>query len=156
MNVPDLKTLMDNEKLFAADVSLHGEEEERRLAYVAFTRARDYLMCSSTVWGSGKKPLQPSPFISELLILAEGARQSARISLWSPDPEEDAQNPTSAGAESAQWPYDPLNGPEIQGRPGAVKRTGRREHVNRSAAAVEVAQAAIDASGYSRNSFPPL
>lgn len=147
LNVPDLKTLMDNEKLFAADVSLHGEEEERRLAYVAFTRARDFLMCSSTVWGSGKKPLQPSPFISELLMLAEGAQQSARISLWSPDPEEDAQNPTSAGAESAQWPYDPLNGPEIQGRPGAVKRVGRRGNVGRSAAAVDSEQEAIRASG---------
>lgn len=147
LNVPDLKTLLDNEKLFAADVSLHGEEEERRLAYVAFTRARDFLMCSSTVWGSGKKPLQPSPFISELLMLAEGAQQSARISLWSPDPEEDAQNPTSAGAESAQWPYDPLNGPEIQGRPGAVKRVGRRGNVSRSAAAVDSEQEAIRASG---------
>lgn len=156
LNVPDLKTLMDNEKLFAADVSLHGEEEERRLAYVAFTRARDFLMCSSTVWGSGKKPLQPSPFITELLVLAEGARQSARISLWSPDPEEDAQNPTSAGAESAQWPYDPLNGPEIHGRPGAVKRTGRRENVTRSAAAVEVAQAAIHASGLSPEQLSAL
>ncbi|PYI39909.1 DNA helicase UvrD [Arthrobacter psychrolactophilus] len=136
MNVPDLKSLMDNEKLFADDVLLHAEEEERRLAYVAFTRARDYLMCSTTVWGSGKKPLEPSPFLDELLPLTEGAHQTAALGLWREDPEEDAVNPISAGAESAPWPYDPLNGPEIAGRAGVAQRIGRRENSERSAAAV--------------------
>jgi DNA helicase-2/ATP-dependent DNA helicase PcrA len=135
-NVPDLKTLMENEKLFADDVLLHAEEEERRLAYVAFTRARDFLMCSTTVWGSGKKPLSPSPFLDELLPLTEGARQAAARGPWLDDPEEDAVNPVSAGAESALWPYDPLNGPDIEGRAGVAARTGRRENSERSAAAV--------------------
>ncbi|WP_343318123.1 ATP-dependent DNA helicase [Arthrobacter sp. TMP15] len=141
-NVPDLKTLMENEKLFADDVLLHAKEEERRLAYVAFTRARDFLMCSATVWGSGKKPLAPSPFLMELLPLTEGATQSAGLGAWAPDPEEGALNPVSAGAESAQWPYDPLNGPEIVGRAGVAVRVGRRTGVERSAAAVSAALAA--------------
>lgn len=139
LDVPDLKTLMDNEKLFASDVQLHGEEEERRLAYVAFTRARDFLMCSSTVWGSGKKPVEPSPFLAGLLPLAEGAAQSAAVGQWSADPEEGAENPVSAGAESAAWPYDPLNGPVIEGRAGVAARVGRRNNVERSAAAVGTA-----------------
>ncbi|MDJ0314307.1 ATP-dependent DNA helicase [Arthrobacter sp. H35-D1] len=138
-DVADAKSLMDNEKFFAADVLLHGEEEERRLAYVAFTRAREFLMCSSTVWGNGKKPLAPSPFLTELLGLTEGAGHSAAIAVWSEDPEEGSENPVSAGSESAEWPYDPLNGPDIVGRPGVAARTGRRENAERSAAAVAAA-----------------
>ncbi|MFQ4147104.1 ATP-dependent DNA helicase [Arthrobacter sp. LAPM80] len=140
VDVPDLKTLMENEKLFADDVLLHAEEEERRLAYVAFTRARDFLMCSTTIWGSGKKPLAPSPFLNELLPLTEGAKQAASIGAWMEDPEEGAENPVSAGAESATWPYDPLNGPEIVGRAGVAARVGRRTNAERSAAAVLAAQ----------------
>lgn len=147
LDVPDLKTLMDNEKLFADDVALHGEEEERRLAYVAFTRARDFLMCSSTVWGSGKKPLAISPFLAELLPLAEGAAQTAALGPWTEDPEEDAENPVSTGVETAQWPYDPLNGPVIVGRAGMAAREGRRENAERSAAAVLDAVEALDADG---------
>ncbi len=138
-DVADLKSLMDNEKLFAADVLQHGEEEERRLAYVAFTRARDFLMCSSTVWGTGKKPLTPSPFLTELVKLTEGAGHSAALTVWREDPAEESANPSSAGAESAAWPYDPLNGPDIVGRVGVASRTGRRENVTRSAAAVAAA-----------------
>lgn len=145
LDVPDLKTLLENEKLFADDVALHGEEEERRLAYVAFTRARDFLMCSSTVWGTGKKPLTVSPFLAELLPLSEGATQSAVLGPWAEDPEPDTQNPVSSGVESAQWPYDPLNGPVIEGRAGVAARTGRREHAERSAAAVEQELAEMDA-----------
>ena len=147
LDVPDLRTLMENEKLFAADVQLHGEEEERRLAYVAFTRSRDFLMCSGTVWGSGKKPLAVSPFLQELLPLAEGAQQIAVLGPWSADPEEGAENPVSAGAESAPWPYDPLNGPDIVGRPGVPARVGRRENAERSAAAVAAAMAGVGAGG---------
>ena len=145
--VPDLKTLMENEKLFADDVLLHGEEEERRLAYVAFTRARDFLMCSSTVWGSGKKPLTSSPFLAELLELTEGPTPTASIGEWAQDPEEDATNPVSAGAESALWPYDPLNGPVILGRAGVAARVGRRANVERSATAVEENAETLAASG---------
>ncbi len=137
LNVPDLKTLLENEKLFAADVALHGEEEERRLAYVAFTRARDFLMCSATVWGTGKKSLTVSPFLEELLPLTEGSTQPAVLGPWAEDPADGVENPVSSGVESAQWPYDPLNGPVIEGRAGVAVRTGRRDNVERSAAAVQ-------------------
>lgn len=147
LDVPDLKTLMENEKLFAADVQLHGEEEERRLAYVAFTRSRDFLMCSSTVWGGGKKPLAVSPFLDELLPLTEGAQQSAVRGPWSADPEDGAENPVSAGAESAPWPYDPLNGPVILGRSGIAARVGRRDNAERSAAAVTAASTGVGVGG---------
>lgn len=142
-NVPDLKTLLEHERLFADDVKLHSEEEERRLAYVAFTRARDFLMCSSTVWGSAKAPLEPSLFLSELLPLASGAAQTASVGTWVDDPEEDAENPVSAGEETAEWPYDPLNGPVILGRTGVAARAGRRANVEASAAAVRAASVEV-------------
>ncbi|MBP2413623.1 DNA helicase-2/ATP-dependent DNA helicase PcrA [Arthrobacter stackebrandtii] len=155
VDVPDLKTLMDNEKLFASDVALHGEEEERRLAYVAFTRARDFLMCSSTVWGTGKKPLTVSPFLSELLPLTEGARHPAVLGPWQDDPEEGAENPVSAGAETADWPYDPLNGPVITGRTGVAARVGRRTNVERSAGSVAAASAQLAELAGSRPAAVP-
>jgi DNA helicase II / ATP-dependent DNA helicase PcrA len=146
LDVPDLKTLMDNEKLFAADVLAHAEDEERRLAYVAFTRARDFLMCSSTIWGSAKKPTAPSRFLDELLPLAEGVHAVARVEQWSEEPEEGADNPFSSGEETAHWPYDPLNGPVIEGRRGTAARLGRRENAERSAAAVREAREAVAAA----------
>ncbi len=143
MDVADVKTLLEQEKLFAEDVKLHAEEEERRLAYVAFTRARDFLMCSTTVWGRAKAPLAPSPFVAELLPLASGAIQSAVLGPWAEDPGEGAGNPVSAGEETADWPYDPLNGPDIIGRTGVAARAGRRDNVEASAAAVRAASVEI-------------
>ena len=142
-DVPDLKTLLEHEKLFADDVKLHGDEEERRLAYVAFTRTRDFLMCSTTVWGSAKAPMEPSLFLSELLPLTIGAVQSARMGPWEEDPEEGTENPVSAGEETADWPYDPLNGPVIVGRTGVAARVGRRDNVAASAAAVLAASVEV-------------
>ncbi len=37
--------------------------EERRLAYVAVTRAAYWLGCTGYWWGAGKSPLGPSPFL---------------------------------------------------------------------------------------------
>ncbi|TNU76009.1 ATP-dependent helicase [Miniimonas arenae] len=41
--------------------------EERRLAYVAFTRARHSLLLSGAWWGSRKSPNTPSRFLTELV-----------------------------------------------------------------------------------------
>ncbi|HEX5465489.1 MAG TPA: ATP-dependent DNA helicase [Candidatus Limnocylindrales bacterium] len=41
--------------------------EERRLAYVAFTRARDELVLSWAVRGGGRRARRPSPFLAEAL-----------------------------------------------------------------------------------------
>lgn len=65
----------DTEAGYAVEVALHGEAEERRLAYVAYTRAREVLWCSTTDFsGFNKSMVQPSPFFSELEGLA-GARR---------------------------------------------------------------------------------
>lgn len=46
---------------------LHQLDEERRLAYVAFTRARRELHLSGACWGDGSRPRVPSPFLTELV-----------------------------------------------------------------------------------------
>ncbi|WP_279402812.1 3'-5' exonuclease [Arthrobacter sp. JCM 19049] len=57
----------------------HNEQEERRLAYVALTRAKSLLICSCSVWyGTRTKPSSPSIFIEQLLPLAEGPTPGAR------------------------------------------------------------------------------
>ena len=40
--------------------------EERRLAYVAFTRARKALLASGAAWGTGSGARTPSVFLTEL------------------------------------------------------------------------------------------
>ncbi|NYG06193.1 DNA helicase-2/ATP-dependent DNA helicase PcrA [Phycicoccus badiiscoriae] len=88
----------------------HGVEEERRLAYVAFTRARSDMLLTAPVWTDGKTPKVTSRFLTELLE-AESALPVDRLA-WVdlPDPAvpEEALNPTAAEALSVQWPADPL------------------------------------------------
>ena len=49
-----------------------SHDEERRLAYVAMTRARHVLWCSAYVWSATrKKACLPSPFLTEVAALGE-------------------------------------------------------------------------------------
>ncbi len=137
LSLPDQKGWLDSEKLYAEDVKAHGEEEERRLAYVAFTRAKNFLMCSSTAWSAGRaKPAGASAFLTDLLPLTELHPPQAIMGTWLPEVEPGEENPLTVGLETAQWPYDPLEGPDIQGRPGAAQNAGRRHAAEASASAV--------------------
>lgn len=51
--------------LFREEVGAHQEEEERRLAYVAFTRARDHLLLTGAWFSTAKNPRFPSIFFEE-------------------------------------------------------------------------------------------
>ncbi|WP_026555555.1 ATP-dependent helicase [Arthrobacter sp. 35W] len=133
----DQKSWVDSEKLFAEDVKAHAEEEERRLAYVAYTRAKDALLCSTTIWSPGRASFtEVSPFLASLLPLASEPDAPVRIAQWLEDPAEDEKNPLSLANQSARWPYDPLEGPEIVGRTAGARHAGRRANADRSAAAV--------------------
>ncbi len=80
----------------------HLEREERRLGYVAFTRARHLLIGSGHWWGSTqKRPRGPSPFLLELHAHAE--RGNGRIDAWAPPPQE-ATNPSLAEPPTFVWP----------------------------------------------------
>ncbi len=78
--------------------------EERRLAYVAFTRARKALYACGAAWGAGSKPRPPSAFLEEL-------RDSGAVEVdgwW--EVAEDEQNPLSGKDLGQRWPADPLGG----------------------------------------------
>ena len=77
--------------------------EERRLMYVAATRAAFWLGCSGYWWGEGgASRLGPSPFLAE--VRSSGA---AVVSTWAQEPPEDAENPLLATFDAADWPSTP-------------------------------------------------
>jgi DNA helicase II / ATP-dependent DNA helicase PcrA len=84
-----------NEACAARDLA-----EERRLMYVAATRAAFWLGCSGYWWGEGgSSRLGPSPFLQE--VRRSGAGQ---VLTWTGEPEADAENPLLATVEAADWP----------------------------------------------------
>jgi DNA helicase-2/ATP-dependent DNA helicase PcrA len=76
--------------------------EERRLCYVAVTRAAFWLGCSGYWWGAGHTRLGPSVFLAEIRdACAAGAGMVAR---WAPEPAADAANPALSEPVTATWP----------------------------------------------------
>ncbi|MEV0151131.1 MULTISPECIES: ATP-dependent DNA helicase [unclassified Nonomuraea] len=75
--------------------------EERRLAYVAVTRAHYHLIASGYRWGSATRPLEPSDFLLEIRDTAD------KVAFWAPDLEEGASNPLLAEPAAAVWPVTP-------------------------------------------------
>ncbi len=91
----------------------HHLQEERRLAYVAFTRARTLLLVSGSHWrGSNKTPAEPSAFLAELAERA-GTPEVTRGPWTEPDEAGEA-NPFAGRKLTAWWPFDPLDGPRVR------------------------------------------
>jgi len=96
--------------LDAASLEAFGEacaardlSEERRLMYVAATRAAFWLGCSGYWWGEGgSSRLGPSPFLEE--VRKSGV---AQVPAWADAPEPGAENPLLAGVDAADWPVTP-------------------------------------------------
>lgn len=106
---PDQKSWLDAEKLFADDARAHAEREERRLAYVAFTRAKDILFCTSSAWGGGRtKPTDASRYQLELYELGKSGAPGFHLLSWLEPEDQGDENPANAVAERASWPKDPL------------------------------------------------
>jgi DNA helicase-2/ATP-dependent DNA helicase PcrA len=110
--------------------------DERRLAYVAMTRARHTLFASGYSWDDTIAPRSPSRFLTEIVPLA-------RADGWHvPDP--DAENPRLVDVAPVPWPYDPLGE-----RRGAVADGAALVHAARAgsdvgaAAIAELAPAAV-------------
>ncbi len=95
------KDLLDRRDAFKAEVGAHLEREERRLAYVAVTRARHRLLLTGSFWARQSTARAPSPF---LLPLVERG-------ILPPFPEgsEHESNPrVDDDGDDAWWPHDPL------------------------------------------------
>ncbi|PFG33859.1 ATP-dependent DNA helicase [Sanguibacter antarcticus] len=77
----------------------HEVLEERRLAYVAFTRARSHLLLSGAWWRTALKPTTPSVFLTELQDA--GALDELTIT---DEPAPGATNPRDDDVRNAWWP----------------------------------------------------
>ena len=80
-------------------------QEERRLAYVAYTRARHRMLLTAPIWSTGTRPRVTSRFLEDVRMLL-GVR--ARTWLEMPDPDDPAQmsNPRLAEQLTATWPVE--------------------------------------------------
>jgi DNA helicase II / ATP-dependent DNA helicase PcrA len=82
--------------------------EERRLFYVALTRAEHVLLVSGHRWGpTGERPREPSTFLVEVRAAVEAAGLG-RVEHWAAEPEFGTHNPATAEPAAAEWPVDPL------------------------------------------------
>jgi DNA helicase-2/ATP-dependent DNA helicase PcrA len=73
-------------------------EEERRLAYVAITRARDHLLLSAAPWSGTTRPRATSRFLREVA-------EALEVPLADDDP---GENPYRGERRTLTWPLDPL------------------------------------------------
>ncbi|MFL0459358.1 UvrD-helicase domain-containing protein [Kytococcus sedentarius] len=124
---PDKADLEAAMKDFARANGERGLQEERRLAYVAVTRARRLLHLSSAVWGTSAAPTPTSDFLLEVL-------DDCALGTWVEMPPTDPvpENPVTATPRTALWP-----------RPEAEDL----EHHAHAAAAAEVGLALETAPG---------
>ena len=127
--LPDLST--DALDSFAAACAVRDLGEERRLAYVAATRAAFWLACSGYWWGDAASPLGPSVFLTEVRAACEAG--AGTVAQWAAEPAEDAENPALAEPVAASWPAEPA-GP-------------RQEAVRQAADLVQAALAGRRAGG---------
>lgn len=96
-SVGDGIALLDGLAALQLDAGEHQVAEERRLAYVAFTRARQDLLLAGAWWRGGSKPVPPSPFLVELVD--DGLLDPRG---WAAEP--DGDNPLDAAQDAAAWP----------------------------------------------------
>lgn len=82
-------------------------DEERRLAYVAFTRAKTHLVLTTSWWHDGQKPKDPSEYLlTAIKHIAEITGNFAGVIHDKPDDTDG--NPKSEYLREVQWPHDPL------------------------------------------------
>jgi DNA helicase-2/ATP-dependent DNA helicase PcrA len=115
--------------------------EERRLAYVAATRAAFWLACAGYWWGNGTSALGPSVFLAEIRAACESG--AGTVACWQPPPEPGAENPALAEPAAASWPATVAGA-----RYEAVREAGALvEEAMAAAAAVPAGAAAASAAG---------
>ncbi|ROP75964.1 DNA helicase-2/ATP-dependent DNA helicase PcrA [Frigoribacterium sp. PhB107] len=125
-SVDDQKEFDQRLAAFKDDLRRRHLSEERRLAYVAFTRAKEALLLSGSFWSSTVKPRQPSRYLAELV---EAGLVPAEAVPVEPDDESD---PLAQSSRELVWPVDPL-GPRRARVERAAVRVGRTLRARESA-----------------------
>ena len=119
----DQKGLDDARKDFVEACKERAVREERRLAYVAATRARHLLLASGYWWDTAVRPRGPSTFLTEL-----AAVRGVQVDQWADPPPDGATNPLPPPAP-VPWPADPLGARRPLVEEGAALVRGAGEPV---------------------------
>lgn len=101
-NAEDQKQIDESIDAFEAENLRRHLEEQRRLIYVAVTRARERLLLTGSYWSTQTRPRGPGAY---LLELQEAGLLPADAFPECDDPDE---NPLSLSAQTVTWPLDPL------------------------------------------------
>ena len=105
-DLPELSSLeADALEAFTTACAARDLAEERRLGYVAATRAAFWLGCSGYWWGDATAALGPSVFLTEVRQACEAG--AGTVAQWADRPSDDADNPLLAEAAEADWPATP-------------------------------------------------
>ena len=107
------KQLSDSIDAHRRSLEQRRVDEERRLLYVAITRAEDELLVSGHHWGPSEcKPRGPSEFLTELRDIVEASQRDGDpcgvVEHWAPAPADGDPNPMRDAVREAVWPADPL------------------------------------------------
>ncbi|MBV9352714.1 MAG: ATP-dependent helicase, partial [Mycobacterium sp.] len=108
-DVTDRKQLSDKISAHRRQLEQRRVDEERRLLYVAITRAEDTLLLSGHHWGAtGIKPRGPSDFLRELKDVIERSGADGPhcgvVEQWAPAPADGEPNPLRDKLVEAVWP----------------------------------------------------
>ena len=136
-DVNDRKRLSDKISEHKRSLEQRRVDEERRLLYVALTRAEDTLLLSGHHWGASEaKPRGPSEFLCELKEIIDGSASETTdgsavvgepcgmVEHWAPAPADGDPNPLRDKVVEAVWPADPAGA-----RRGDVDRGAELVHL---------------------------
>ena len=117
---PDRAALRKAISAYRDGVRDHQKAEERRLAYVAVTRARSDLLLTGSQWGGQSKPRDPSPYLVEMV---------EALGMPPIEPADPGDNPyLERGGQVLSWPLDPLGarGPMVRAAAASVENAAVR------------------------------
>ena len=111
-DVNDRKALSDKITEHKRRLDQRRVDEERRLLYVALTRAEDTLLLTGHHWGATElKPRGPSEFLVEIRDVIEQSATEGDpcgvIDEWADAPADGDRNPLQESVTERSWPADP-------------------------------------------------